>query len=156
MNCPFRETISRGEAFNLPGDPYVGDMAQQVASSGNNSTRVPLLAYWLLLLSIFTHAVIPVGFPLQRTAGSAFSAATADVSLVPTRKSFRTEEGQLATGGKASRDGNAPSGDGAITAASAALVGPALHALGPAPVLPASDGPSGGAAPFKARGPPLS
>lgn len=39
-----------------------------------------------LLLVIGVHAAVPVGQPLQRQAGSAFSAATADVSLSQVRR----------------------------------------------------------------------
>ncbi len=40
----------------------------------------------VLLLVIGIHAAAPVGQPLQRQAGSAFSAATADVSLGQARR----------------------------------------------------------------------
>lgn len=41
---------------------------------------------WLVLATIFAHALLPVGSPLVRTSGSAFSATTAEVSLAPSRK----------------------------------------------------------------------
>lgn len=44
-----------------------------------------------LLLVIGIHAAAPVGQPLQRQAGSAFSAATADVSLSQTRRAGVTK-----------------------------------------------------------------
>lgn len=39
-----------------------------------------------LLLTVLGHALIPVGSPLARTTGSAFSASTADVSLGAARR----------------------------------------------------------------------
>lgn len=39
------------------------------------------LLLWLLLLVVAAHAASPLGQPLERAAGSAFSAATADVAL---------------------------------------------------------------------------
>ncbi|QAY76039.1 hypothetical protein [Sphingosinicella sp. BN140058] len=44
-----------------------------------------MMAFWLLLASILAHALLPVGSPLARTSGSAFSASTADVSLGASR-----------------------------------------------------------------------
>lgn len=40
-------------------------------------------ALWLLLLSIFTHALAPSAALVPGTAGSAFSVSTGDVSLAP-------------------------------------------------------------------------
>ena len=48
--------------------------------------RTYLICFWLSLVTVFTHAVLPLGSPLARSAGSAFSAFTADVSLVPSRR----------------------------------------------------------------------
>lgn len=50
------------------------------------SSRFPLLylrrlAGLLLLLTVIVHAAAPVGAPLDRQRGSAFSSATADVTL---------------------------------------------------------------------------
>jgi hypothetical protein len=50
-----------------------------------------LLLPWLLLAAIFAHALLPVGSPLFRSNGSAFSASTVDVSLAPSRKDRPSE-----------------------------------------------------------------
>ena len=53
--------------------------------------RSSLAWLWLVVASIFVHALLPAGSPLVRTAGSAFSVSTSDVSLPPVRK-FRSAE----------------------------------------------------------------
>jgi len=45
-----------------------------------------MVTVWLLLATILVHALLPGGSPIRRTSGSAFSAATADVSLGPSRR----------------------------------------------------------------------
>ncbi len=54
-----------------------------------------LVWLWLLLATIATHAVLPSGSPLARTAGSAFSATTIDVTLTPQRKGILKESHRL-------------------------------------------------------------
>lgn len=49
--------------------------------------RTFVAAVWLVLAAIFAHALLPVGTPMARQSGSAFSAATVDVSLQPVRSS---------------------------------------------------------------------
>jgi len=43
-------------------------------------------AFWLVMVAILAHALIPVGSPIQRTNGSAFSVSTVDVSIAPKRR----------------------------------------------------------------------
>ena len=40
-----------------------------------------LIGLWVTAIVVLTHAVLPVGSPLSRDYGSAFSASTADVTL---------------------------------------------------------------------------
>ena len=47
---------------------------------------IHLICLWLSIATVFTHAVLPVGSPLARTSGSAFSASTVEVSLGPSRR----------------------------------------------------------------------
>ena len=53
---------------------------------GNSFGRARPACLWLILAAILAHAVVPVGSPLARTQGSAFSIATTDVSLAASRK----------------------------------------------------------------------
>ena len=76
--------------------------------SCSETSRVEVLALWLLLLSIFTHAIIPAGSPLHRTTGSAFSASTAEVSLAPKRKALADEQVQLEASGDGASEGSGP------------------------------------------------
>ena len=41
---------------------------------------------WLSIATVFAHAVLPVGSPLARASGSAFSASTLEVALGPSRR----------------------------------------------------------------------
>jgi hypothetical protein len=112
------------------------------------------MALWLLLLSIFTHAVLPAGSPVQGRPGSAFSASTADVSLAPTRRSLAGDQFQLGTADDESSKGSAPPDpailSGAFTAAPAGQAAPAPEFPPEAPAAPGD----GGAASFEARAPP--
>lgn len=45
-----------------------------------------LFCLWLSIATVFAHAVLPIGSPLTRSSGSAFSASTSDVSLGPARR----------------------------------------------------------------------
>ena len=113
------------------------------------------LAVWLLLLSIFTHAVVPTGSPLQRTSGSAFSASTAEVAIAPKRKTVRTEQAELSDADAASSEG-AGSGDRSPLPVEdesfprSGIAREATLVFGTAWV----GVPKGGAAPFSARAPP--
>ncbi|MDQ8756827.1 hypothetical protein RCO27_11370 [Sphingosinicella sp. LHD-64] len=48
-------------------------------------TWLYLTCLWLSIATALGHAVAPVGSPLARTAGSAFSASTTDVALAAPR-----------------------------------------------------------------------
>lgn len=50
----------------------------------------PLIALWLVLATIFAHALLPAGSPMSRTFGSAFSATTLEVALAPARSEAST------------------------------------------------------------------
>ena len=129
-------------------------MPAQVVAPLRDGALLRGLTLWFLLLSIFTHALVPMGAPLQRITGSAFSASTADVSLAPSRQSLAK---QLALA-KASDD-QAPDGAGlddpTVALPSQVAVFAAHHHRSTAramvhPAL-ASDG---GAAAFEPRAPP--
>lgn len=49
----------------------------------------------ILLVVISVHAVTPLGQPLQRVAGSAFSAETADVSLRSGQRNVVVKQGEV-------------------------------------------------------------
>jgi hypothetical protein len=112
-------------------------------------------AVWLLLLSIFTHAVVPAGSPLHRTPGSAFSATTAEVAIAPKRKSADTEQAQPGSGDEGGSQGSGASDDPpAALQAHSAFASP-FHASEPRHRLAfASLRADGGAASFSARAPP--
>lgn len=69
---------------------------------------------WLVLFAILVHAGLPVGSPLQRTIGSAFSASTSDVSLSPQRKELVVASGQEVDPGSGGEDGGGAAGQAAI------------------------------------------
>ena len=50
-----------------------------------------LLSLWLLLATALGHALIPVGSPLAKRSGSAFSAATFEVALSGSRPDARAD-----------------------------------------------------------------
>jgi hypothetical protein len=70
-------------------------MVQRVTARTNPGTRLVGPSLWLLLVSIFVHALLPTGSPIHRATGSAFSASTTDVSLKPARKPLREILAQL-------------------------------------------------------------
>ncbi len=78
-------------------------------------------ALWLLLLAIFTHALLPGDSPLQRTTGSAFDSSTIDVALAPTRNALAEEPLQVRSGKNGTADGGFDSGSSALVPFSAAL-----------------------------------
>lgn len=45
-----------------------------------------ILFSWLTAATILAHALVPIGSPLARAAGSAFSASTTDVAVKPGKK----------------------------------------------------------------------
>lgn len=50
-----------------------------------------MLFLWLTAATVLAHALVPVGSPLTRTAGSAFSASTTDVAVRPGKKRAPSE-----------------------------------------------------------------
>lgn len=105
-------------------------MVQRVTARTNPGTRLVGLSLWLLLVSIFVHALLPTGSPFHRAMGSAFSASTTDVSLKPTRKPLREILTQLET------DDSDPSAEATFDAPLATAASPPaarLAILAPSP-----------------------
>lgn len=113
------------------------------------------LAFWLLFLSIFTHALVPAGSPLHRTSGSAFSATTAEVAIAPKRKPLAAKEVQPGAGDEGSLEGAGGADDPPLPLSGGTP--PAFRPSDPAQTLwptVSSRSLDGGAAPFSARAPP--
>ena len=113
------------------------------------------LAFWLLFLSIFTHALVPAGSPLHRTSGSAFSATTTEVAIAPKRKPLSAKEVQSGAGDEGSSEGAGGTDDPLLTLFGGSA--PTFRASDPAQTLwptVSSRSLDGGAAPFSARAPP--
>jgi hypothetical protein len=70
--------------------------------------RIWFVFLWMSLATVLGHAVMPLGSPLAKSSGSAFSVSTSNVSLGPTR---------AAAAVKAKRQQRVPPGDGEATAA---------------------------------------
>jgi hypothetical protein len=113
------------------------------------------LALWLLLLSIFTHAVVPAGSPLVRTSGSAFSATTAEVAIPPKRNMPADEQAAPGGGSEGSSEGAGYGDDPSkgLSVRAASVPWPAERTEPPYPAYP-NRTQEGGAAPFSARAPP--
>lgn len=112
------------------------------------------LAFWLLLLSILTHAVVPAGSPLQRISGSAFSATTAEVAIAPKRKSAASEQVNSGLSDEGRSEGAGAEDPPLLpSAAPASTSWTARFETGPWPVVPFRPS-EGGAAAFSARAPP--
>lgn len=146
----------RKRALNRFGGPYVRIMTRgEPLPDGRLLNRA--LATWLLLLSIFTHAFVPLGATVQAASGSAFAASTAEVSLAPRRLSLPGKaQAQL----RAREDGGSagPSGDTpGFPLPFAPAIPPAGSSLVAAP-FPAAPvrAPAPSASPFSARAPPAS
>ena len=118
--------------------------------------QTPLAALWLILAAIFAHALLPVGSPMDRTFGSAFSATTFDVSLAP-RGEASTLLVQQETGSSAGLGGPDPAlSPAAVLPTSGAL---SAFARAPAPASPAAPelrSPPARSKPYAPRAPPLS
>lgn len=112
------------------------------------------LAMWLLIAAIVVHAFLPLGSPLQRGSGSAFSASTSDVATRPRRQSDRL--GAEASCRTDHEDVAAGAGDGqcdpfVATASASASAEPAAAA----PFRDTPDlVPGAGAPTYRARAPP--
>ena len=117
------------------------------------STINPMLV-WLVLATIFVHALLPTGSPLLRTSGSAFSVTTMEVSLAPSRKdkAAEQEEHQRAPGespGDSDDDGND------LLLDRPAPAGFDIPGGAPLPDLIHAGPETGGPADYRARAPPL-
>ena len=104
-------------------------------------TRAFALSLWILLATILGHALMPVGSPMARAAGSAFSASTADVALGTSRREA------------VSKMGEALEPPARISGPAGALIAWAI-APGWTRDAPARPYLHSGAQPFDARGPP--
>ena len=76
-----------------------------------------IAAVWLLLAAIFAHALLPAGEPMSRVSGSAFSAATDDVTLLPTRTATAAFIGSNDGSSSAGTDGSGEPGEYGATVA---------------------------------------
>ena len=56
-----------------------------MARAPGKARSTGLVAMWLLVLAILTHALLPIAAPWARTNGSAFSASTVEVTTGPSR-----------------------------------------------------------------------
>jgi hypothetical protein len=65
--------------------PAEGEARTRQAFTIDRSERARIAWSWLLLVTIFLHALVPIGSPLARTNGSPFSASTIEVSTTPSR-----------------------------------------------------------------------
>lgn len=113
-------------------------------------TWLYLACLWLSIATALGHAVAPVGSPLARTAGSAFSASTTDVALAAPRIGLSTAKPTLTI----DDDGGADPGKMPLIGTTIVLlpVPPAastafVPAPEPAPSFPRSEG-------YDARAPP--
>jgi hypothetical protein len=63
------------------------------------SRLMTLACLWLALATVLAHAVIPIGSPIARQSGSAFSMSTSDVALTPKRRTVPGESRRLLKAG---------------------------------------------------------
>ncbi|MDT9601054.1 hypothetical protein [Sphingosinicella rhizophila] len=108
----------------------------RATSRAAHRQRPPIAALWLILATIFAHALLPVGSPMSRASGSAFNATTMDVSLAPARGGASALLAQQDGGPKAGLGGSEPPDHPAATLP-AWTSNPALFA-GAAPPPPAA------------------
>ena len=102
---------------------------QQSATAPEAQQRPFIAAVWLLLAAIFAHALLPVGTPMSKLSGSAFSAGTVDVSLQPVRSSvFSSPPLQDETSRSGADGGDGPSLDDVLSARSDRRLALAPHA----------------------------
>lgn len=76
-----------------------------------SSTLLARFAALAMMLTVAFHATQPVGAPVERVSGSAFSAATSDVAVAPDRREAvrkATVQPAPATEGVASADDQSP------------------------------------------------
>lgn len=112
------------------------------------------LCLWLSLATVLGHALAPIGSPLSQKTGSAFSAATWDVSLGAPRAGVSAKLKRSQAAPDDNEGGPSPLPAPALLAAAATLPAPADSAFVPA----ADDGlpaiPFGIDGDFRARAPP--
>lgn len=109
---------------------------------------------WLTVATVLAHALVPVGSPLARAAGSAFSASTTDVAVKPGKKRGPPE----ATCHSRSDDdeGCASEGrDAPVLARSETVLATAPRGTPTFAIAPAAPAVSRNAFAFRARAPPL-
>lgn len=92
-----------------------------------------LIALWLILAAIFAHALLPVGSPMARIPGSAFSAATIDVALAPSRGGAAAFQAPKLNGPEPGLGGFDPTGSPAAIPPAVALGSESALAAAPAP-----------------------
>lgn len=115
-------------------------------------TWLYLLCLWLSIATALGHAVVPAGSPLDRGSGSAFSAATTDVSLGPSRIGYAKAK-RIEASGDEPGTGFGPDAPPLAASAPALPVPARVHPYPypapdqPAPSFPLSRG-------FDARAPP--
>ncbi|WP_114950741.1 hypothetical protein [Sphingosinicella terrae] len=129
---------------------YMHDMGERKEGMAEaaRQQRSTIATLWLILAAIFAHALLPVGSPIERISGSAFSAATSDVSLAPGRALAAEEEDTLGD-----LDGPAPAAwPDPIAAMSAVPQAP----MPQQPFLAGLPASPPGARPYAPRAPPLS
>lgn len=112
------------------------------------------LCLWLSLAMVLGHALAPIGSPLTQKSGSAFSAATWDVSLGPVRAGLNTKVRRAEAGPHDHEGGPPDSPAPVLLAAITALPQPASGAA----AYPFHDefaaAPFGADGHFHARAPP--
>lgn len=114
-----------------------------------------MMAFWLLLASILAHALLPVGSPLARTSGSAFSATTAEVALSPSREDALSDG--VAAARPSTDTGDGHRGPPALLLLAASLFFAAMLGRRPAPHRPCTATAPIASSPrqsFDARAPP--
>lgn len=105
---------------------------------------------WLTLATVLGHALAPVGSPIARTSGSAFSASTHDVALGASRADPPAKAKRVQDGG----EGDLPDRSGTPAFAVASVTLPIAEDALP---IAAPDAPAVTPAPpqaFQARAPP--
>lgn len=118
--------------------------------------RRPLAALWLVLAAIFAHALLPVGSPLARASGSAFSATTPDVSLAPARSGAHAFLAAGEGGSSTGLGGSDPPRETAATLPAAAFrLKPQPGAAPPPPAAPDLPRRPAQTQPYASRAPPL-
>ena len=137
---------------------YIHDMLHRQSATARSAQphRPAIAALWLILAVILGHALLPVGSPLSKASGSAFSAATFEVSLAPSRG----ESSQSLTG----REGDSSAGLGGSDPPRQPAVASQLLFPGGKPALDAASKPgaavdvrrpSASTRPYAPRAPPI-